>query len=428
MQKVTFGLIGLNLVLAGYLAVALTQRPPQPTAAPIEAAPQGESAANPTRAQQLKSAPAPAPAKFTWDSIASRDLRRYAANLRQVGCPEQTVKEILSAEVNRIYGLQERALKVRADDIAPWEKQALYDRRGGETKLRQLLEEKRSLLRELTGVDVGIDMPSRLAGRDLGKFEGAFTSLPEDRRDAVRAIQENYWAQSDDIKQRTMGYLEPEDRDEFQRIKTERKEALAKILSPEELLDYEMKTSDVTASLKSRMQGFEITDDEFKKVFGFAQPLDDQYSISRRKPDPEDQDFTAARTQAEKSLEDQIHAVLGDERYAEYQRTRDPVYRGINQAGTEAGLPKESILQAYQAQQEMQAETKRIMQDASLTPEQRAQSLQGMRTQAQQTFQQLFGDKGAQMIQRLPAGRLADRYGITVETLPVLTQPVVDHP
>ena len=90
------------------------------------------------------------------------------------------------------------------------------------------------MLKELTGVDVGIDMPPRLAGRDLQKFEGAFAAIGEDKRDQVRAVQEKYWEQSDEIKQRTVGYLEPEDRDEFLRIKTERHDALAKVLTPAE--------------------------------------------------------------------------------------------------------------------------------------------------------------------------------------------------
>jgi membrane protein involved in colicin uptake len=67
----------------------------------------------------------------------------------------------------------------------------------------------------------------------------------------------------------------------------------------------------------------------------------------------------------------------------------------------EAGVPQESILQAYQAQQQIQEDAKRVMQDPSLTQEQRAQSLQQMQTQAQQTLQQLFGDKANQVLQRL---------------------------
>lgn len=414
MRKTILGLVGLNLVLVGYLAVALHQKAAKepPAISLVNPAETTNGAPNgPVASTASQNSPASAPT-ITWGSIASRDLRRYAQNLRQIGCPEETIKEIMLAEVNRVYGLQERALRVRPDDVAPWETAALYDRRQNETKLRQLLEDKRNLLKELTGVDVGIDMPSRLAGRDLEKFEAGFAAMPDSKRDQVRAIQENYWAQSDDIKQRTVGYLEPEDRDEFLRIKTERREALAKVLTPRELQDYEIKTSDAAPALRTRLEGLNLTDDEFRNVFDFMQPLDEKYSLSRRNPDPLDQEFTAARTKAEKDLEEQIRTVVGDERFAEYQRARDPAYRTISQIGAEVGAPKESILQAYQAQQQMQNESKRIMGDASLTPEQRLESLQGLQAQAQQTLGEVFGDKAAQVLQRLPNVRLAERYGL----------------
>jgi hypothetical protein len=347
--------------------------------------------------------------------IVSADLAKYAENLRRVGCPEQTIKDLMLAEVNRLYAPRERALKVRPDDVAPWEKAATYDRRGGETKLRQLLEEKRALLKNLTGVDVGIDMPSRLAGRDVERFQGAFASLPDVKRDQVRSIQENYWAQSDDIKQKTMGYLEPEDRDHFLRIKTERRDALASVLTPRELQDYELATSETAPALRNRFQGFDVTDDEFRKIFDYVQPLDEKFSLNRRNPDPVNDEFTAARGQAEKDVQQYIQSVLGDDRYNEWQRSRDPAYQAINQAGTAAGLSKDAILQAYQAQQQVQDQTQRILQDPNLTPDQRSQSLNELRTATQQRLQQTFGDKASQLLQQgqLPPA-IAQRYGIIV--------------
>ena len=130
-----------------------------------------------------------------------------------------------------------------------------------------------------------------------------FGPCPDAKRDQVRQIQENYWAQSDDIKQRTKGYLEPEDRDEFLRIKTERRDALAKVLTPRELQDYEIKTSDTASNLRSRFNGFNLSDEEFRKVFDYMQPVDDQFSLGRRNPDPTDKEFTASRTEAEKGAD-----------------------------------------------------------------------------------------------------------------------------
>jgi hypothetical protein len=427
MKKIIIGLAGLNLVLAGFLALALTRPNPGRALEPAATPSPGDVSTIDHRRSNAQNAPVAnlpaAPVQFRWASLVSRDMRVFAANLREVGCPEETIKEIILAEVGRRYSPMEAELKVRPDDVAPWEKAALYDRRNAESKLRQLLEEKRALIKELTGVDTGIDMPSRLAGRDVAPFEGAFAALAEDKRAQVRAIQENYWTQSDDIKQRTMGYLEPEDRAEFERIKKERRDALAKVLTPEELLDFELKTSNVSTALRQKFDGFDTTQEEFKKIFEFMQPLDDQFSVSRRNPDPVDPEFTAARGQAEKDLEQHIRNVLGEDRYAEFERTRDPAYRNLKQIGAELELPQESILQAYQAQRQFQEESKKIMQDPNLSQEQRMQSFEGLRIQAEQQAQQIFGDKAPQIMQRIQGGNMAQRFGIQVEKAPVHPVP-----
>src|SRR6185295_9909337 len=99
---------------------------------------------------------------------------------------------------------------------------------------------------------------------------------------------------------------------------------LGKVLTPREFEDYEINTSATASSLKSKLEGFNATDEEFRKIFNFMQPLDEQFSLSRRSPDPEDKEFNAKRAEAERAVQEQIRTVLGEERYAEYQRTRDP--------------------------------------------------------------------------------------------------------
>ena len=103
---------------------------------------------------------------------------------------------------------------------------------------------------------------------------------------------------------------------------------------------------------------------------------------------------------------------LGDERYADYQRSRDPVYRTISQAGNDVGASPDAINQAYAAQKQVQSSVQQVMQDPTLSPDQRAQQLVDIRAQAQQSLQQVFGDKAGQIMQRLPEFQMAQRYGI----------------
>ena len=40
---------------------------------------------------------------FSWQEIESADYPTYVANLRQIGCPEQTIRDIIIADVNALY-------------------------------------------------------------------------------------------------------------------------------------------------------------------------------------------------------------------------------------------------------------------------------------------------------------------------------------
>ena len=48
---------------------------------------------------------------FTWNEIESRDYPAYIANLRAIGCPESTIRDIIVAEVNQLFA-RRRATEV----------------------------------------------------------------------------------------------------------------------------------------------------------------------------------------------------------------------------------------------------------------------------------------------------------------------------
>jgi hypothetical protein len=403
MKRIIVSLVCLNIGLAAFLTYAClnsSRKQSQGSGGEIVAAtaPQASGAA--------KVKPASRPAirlsngKFDWQSLFTPDLRQYAANLRAVECPEETIRDILMAEINRQYAPREAELKVRPEDRFPWESVTSYDKRAKESKFRQLLVEKRDLLKELVGVDVPIETPPTLAGRNIEKFEAAYRDLPEAKREQVRAIQEKYWGQSDEIKRRTMGFLEPEDRELYKQIKSERRQEMAQILSAQELEDYELKTSPTGSALRSRLSGFDATEEEMRQIFRLTQPLDEEYSLISGTRDPEDKVAAAKRKEVEQQWQEQLHGLLGDERFAEMERSKDQAYQHMVRAGQEAGVPKDSIVQAYEAQKVMREEASRVMKDPSLSPEQRQQALLGMQAEGEKALQSILGEQAFEALRR----------------------------
>ena len=40
--------------------------------------------------------------KFDWNAVESDDYKKYIANLRAIGCPEETIRDIITADVNKL--------------------------------------------------------------------------------------------------------------------------------------------------------------------------------------------------------------------------------------------------------------------------------------------------------------------------------------
>src|SRR5437879_6431121 len=48
---------------------------------------------------------------FSWRELESRDYPTYIANLRDIGCPEQTIRDIIIADINALF-TQRRATEM----------------------------------------------------------------------------------------------------------------------------------------------------------------------------------------------------------------------------------------------------------------------------------------------------------------------------
>jgi hypothetical protein len=91
---------------------------------------------------------APSPRPFRWAQLESTDYPTYIANLRTIGCPEQTVREIIAADVVDLYAPRRAPLlaKLSGSNAAPAE------RGQAEEALRQLRQEESAIMRRLFGI------------------------------------------------------------------------------------------------------------------------------------------------------------------------------------------------------------------------------------------------------------------------------------
>jgi hypothetical protein len=139
-MRTTLGVsILLNCSLLACLALLLLSRSraQNPVAARTEAAsvPQVSETVTPTA--EVK--------PIRWSQIEAADYPTYIANLRAIGCPEHTIRDIITADVDSQYVAQRRPLEAKLAASAA------AGRFGTEAELRALRDQEASAIAALLG-------------------------------------------------------------------------------------------------------------------------------------------------------------------------------------------------------------------------------------------------------------------------------------
>src|SRR5215831_6573744 len=88
---------------------------------------------------------------FSWLEVESADYPTYIANLRNIGCPEQTIRDIIIADVNALYS-RRRALELLTPEQQWWRSSPDTNvLMAASEKSRALEDERRGLLSRLLG-------------------------------------------------------------------------------------------------------------------------------------------------------------------------------------------------------------------------------------------------------------------------------------
>ena len=313
---------------------------------------------------------------FSWHEVESPDYPTYIANLREIGCPEQTIRDIIIADVNALYS-RKRALELLTSDQQWWRSepdpavvQAAIEKAGA------LEEERRSLLTSLLGSTweagdmLNLPRPTRpgvvLDGAILG-------GLPQETKQALQDISLR-------TQEKMQAYIEEQIRQgrnidpaELAKFRQQTRQELGTLLAPSQLEEYLLRYSQTAFELRAQLgqlKYFNATPEEFRAMFRSADALEQRIlAISDEEPNA---------AQARKSLEEQkesaLKLALGAKRYDEYRLLQDPLYRDAVAAAQQAGTP-EAARTIYQVNLAAAAEQAAINANNNLSAAQKSIAL-----------------------------------------------------
>jgi hypothetical protein len=407
MKTIIVASLGLNAVLLGALAL-ISVRQPAPTKNPAEGAPPPEPVQSVPRRErpQPKSTAIANLASFQWSQLESSDYHQYMANLRSIGCPDETIRDLIIAEVDKMFDPRFAALAAETQKFEHWRNRS---KRSDTllTQLRALHDERKALLRELLGIDAA--PYAKWANADVERLreEGKYSFLPADKQAQVRAIMEKY-QQSIDGGQNGRDGFTLNGGDDAKRLREQRQQELAQVLSPEELKEMSLRDSNAADSVRNRFGNLDISEDEYRKLYDLRKSYEDKVGAVADNSDPEKM---RQRSEARRELDEAYRNVFGEERWNDLQKQQDPTWRGLTQVAQQNNLSQSVIDQAYQYQRQTGDEVMRLMEDRSLTREQREGVIQQLTGEYDQKLRGLLGEQPFQQYKQTNPGFSFTRGG-----------------
>jgi hypothetical protein len=368
---------------------------------PIAAQPAGKSATPSLPARKTSSAEKKAsvsgtnaPAQtFGWRMVESGDYRQYIANLRSIGCPEETIRDIIVADVNKLFESRKKEMHAASTNkFQFWKSSSMFGNMLDEDKIKQkqaLAQEKRELLTALLG-----SAPEEKAdlGAAVNPFQELLDFLPDGKQSKVVDLIQTYQAKA--MKALKGGAPDAEDMKEMHKVQKEMEVELGKVLTPDELEGYQLRLSQTAMMMRMQLASFDPNEQEFRDIFKVKKKYEDEQG-----GDYSDSENTKNKN-AKKEMNDQIKGILGENRFADYERAQDYAYQGIAKVAERQGLPKESAIKAYDMKKVAEDEAKKLRADQSLSNEQRTAALKAIRTETERAMTEALGQPGFEAYQK----------------------------
>jgi hypothetical protein len=329
---------------------------------------------------------------FVWSDLESEDYPTYIANLRLIGCPESTIRDIIVAEVTQMFARRRTSEVITApqqwwrsepDPAVAW---------AAVTKLRALEDERRELLTQLLGPaweSMDYPLPSL---ETLVPLDGPILgTLPAETKRAVQTIERAALQRRNEYLTARQEAGEPADPAELTRLRMEARAELAAVLPPDALEEYLLRYSQEATNLRRQLAGVETTPEEFRALFRAMDPLGQELATTVPGVDAEKR-----RALLNEEREQSLRQVLGEERYEEYRLSQNLLYQQARSVAAAAGVSEDRIVPLAAIYRLTEIEEARIRSDVGLSPDEKAVRLEAMRIAQQDSMRQLLGDEAYQ--------------------------------
>jgi hypothetical protein len=328
---------------------------------------------------------------FTWNEIESTDFTAYIANLRRIGCPEKTIRDIIVAEVNDLFA-ERMAREINLPEQKWWLPEPDMDAlESGMDHIRTLEQEKAMLLTQLLGA--GWDAQRTMAGGNAIRFDGVVLSkLSPEAKSAVERIENDLRRTRAEAEERARREGRTADPAELGQLRLEARRQLASILNPEQLEEYLLRYSQTADQMREELRGYGAEPDEFRRIFRARDAFEQQIAALN----PSDPGTAARRAEFERLRDESIRQAIGSDRFGFYQLSQSPLFRQAQEQAEQTGAPPEKVLPIFRINQAVQEEIARIQSDRTISEDQRRVALAMVQQQQRNSIDRIMNSDTAE--------------------------------
>jgi hypothetical protein len=390
--------VALNLALAGWMVLG----PSKESSAVVEPSSEGERAKPATVAsggtelganrvgevEDVGDGSGSEGKRFTWHEVESADYREYVANLRYIGCPEETIRDIIRADVKKLFEEKKRQARGGPRKFEYWKASgnpmaAMLGDPETRQRMEALEKEKAEILKAL-GIEP--DPMQSILEMAVNPMDTMFDFLTDDKKAQVMSAMADMQKAMADVAGDVMM-----DGEGILKAQRDMEAAIREVLTPEEFRDYQLRFSMTANMMRQQLGAFGPNEEEFLSIFELREAFDQEYLVlGMGNPTEAEQ---RQRAEAEAALKEQIKATLGEARYAEYERSQDYEFQQMHRVVERAGLDPGVAVEVYDMKQVAQEEANKVRMNGDMDASAKQAALLAIRQETERAFQEKLGEE-----------------------------------
>lgn len=391
MNKVCLASVCLNAVLLGVVGFSLFR--PSPAASPEERFINTYPPAEDVPVRSAASAPNVEPVVAARPMVPSVDGLEPDARVAafvEAGWSEEDAKVFVLGQVMR-EGLAFMVNQNGSRGEEYW-KQQTWPEMDWEEQRKMVLHQQR--MQEVVEDLFGTPMP--------GMFGGANIPLPREKVRAAAMVQRDYEMMKMKLHWDTNGVMLEEDQQALALLEEEMRNDLKAILTPEELFEFDIRTSGTAMHLRNRLQSMEPTEEEYREIFRLQHELDLQ---GGNRLTGADEEAHQRLSEEREEMEGKLREVLGEDRFRLYQRSQDWEYGRLVNVVKRLDLPRERVDKVYDLKEYAEKQRQELQGSSDLSPEEREAALEKFGQETREDLKALLGERGLDVYQRHGGGQ-----------------------